>query len=432
MQIKIGSLIFIIAIALTSMVNAQSTKPIIKQIITIQKDSDSAGKMFIKVDGNQMTINGKPVSDKVIDSFLTTINGDKDKKMTVTVNGDNITINGKAINDKSLHSNFMESKGSNEEKIIIIQNNDADGKKVDRKVFINSNHVDASERNVNINRNDKTVYGNALDGGNFGRKEIRISRNRNSDMPEMLQLRAEQPRLMLGVMVGKADNGLIINDVVKGSLAELAGLKVGDVITAFGNTKLTEPKQLVDSVQTKKIGDEIKLNVIKVGEKKETNVLIKLTKESATKKVSIFVEDEGPNDDGAIIEKDIQRQLHEIDFGNGLPNRKIFIQGMHPNEDFLDRKKHKPSLGIHVQEMADSSGVKVFKVKKASLAALSGIKENDIIVAIDGKKVTNVPKALEQMEAVKGKPNYQLKIKRKGIIISIEVKKAIKYKKAIL
>jgi len=82
MQIKIGSIISILAIALTHMVNAQSTKPIIKQTIIIQKNSDSADKMLIKVDGNQMTINGKPVNDKVIDSILSTINGDKEKKMT--------------------------------------------------------------------------------------------------------------------------------------------------------------------------------------------------------------------------------------------------------------------------------------------------------------------------------------------------------------
>jgi S1-C subfamily serine protease len=251
-------------------------------------------------------------------------------------------------------------------------------------------------------------------------------------MPKMLQLRAEQPRMMLGVMVGKGDNGLIINEVVKGSLAELAGLKVGDVITAFGKTKLTEPKQLVDSVQTKKVGDEIKLILIKAGENKETNISIKLTKENATKKVSIFVEDEGPNDDGAIIEKDIQRQLREINFGNDQPNRKIFMQKMHSNDDFEGKKKDKPSLGIHVQEMADSSGVKVFKVIDGSLAAISGIKENDIIVSIDGKKATNITIAIEQMEAAKEKASYQLKIKRKGILMNIDIVKKNKLKKAIL
>jgi C-terminal processing protease CtpA/Prc len=431
MQIKIGSIIFILAIALTHMVNAQSTKPIIKQTIIIQKNSDSADKMLIKVDGNQMTINGKPVNDKVIDSILSTINGDKEKKMTVTVNGDNIIINGKAVNDKSLQNKFMESQGGNEEKIIIIKNNGEEGETVERKIIINSNQVDASERNIIINRDGKTVYGNGFNGDNPERVQLRVNRNRN-DMPKMLQLHAEQPRIMLGVMVGKADNGLIISDVVKGSLAELAGLKVGDVITAFSNTKLSEPKQLVDSVQTKKIGDEIKLTVIKAGEKKETNISIKLTKESATKKVSIFVEDEGPNDDGAIIEKDIQRQLREIDFGNDQPGRKIFIERMHSNDAFSGKKKDKPSLGIHVQEMADSSGVKVFKVIDGSLAAISGIKENDIIVSIDGKKVANINFAMKQMEAIKDKANYQLKIKRKGAVINIDVVKKNKLKKAIL
>lgn len=431
MQIKIGSFISILAIALTNMAIAQSTKPIIKQTIIIQKNSDSADKMLIKVDGNQVTINGKTVTDKVKDSIFSTFNSDKEKKMTVTVNGDNITINGKTINDKSVHSNVMDSKGGNEEKIIIIKNNSEVGETVERKVIINSNQVDASERNININRNGKTVYGNGFDGDNPEIMQLRINRNRNN-MPKMLQLHAEQPRMMLGVMVGKADNGLLINDVVKGSLAELAGLKVGDVITAFSNTKLIEPKQLVDSVQTKKVGDEIKLTLIKLGEKKETNISIKLTKENATKKVSIFVEDEGPNDDGAIIEKDIQRQLREIDFGNGQPNRKIFMQKMHSNDDFAGKKKHKPSLGIHVQEMTDSSGVKVFKVMDGSLAAMSGIKENDIIVSIDGKKVTNIAIAMEQMEVVKDKANYQLKIKRKGILINIDVVKKNKLKKAIL
>jgi serine protease Do len=450
MHIKIVSFYTVAALFFATVSQAQNVKQ--NEEVIILKKGSTEKQITVKIDGDKMTINGKPVSDSMKNSMLNNnepqvkmmkviVNGDKMtingkpvsdsmknsilnnnegqvKMMKVIVDGDKMTINGNPLNDNS--SIFEEKiiKGNKEKKMnFVVEGNE---------VFLNGEPVDASE----FIQNGKTLFSN--DSKKSGIKEIRINNNRNFNMPEMMLLQDLQPRMMLGVVVGKADNGLIIKEVVEGSVAESAGLKVDDIISKFNGAKLTEPKQLVDSVQSKKPGEVINLVVIKAGEKKETNFSIKFNKQNVSSQVRIFVEGEGPNDDGPVIEKDIQLQLHNLDFGNDKPLKKLFLQRMQQNEDFGDMKLQKPLLGIHVQEMEDSSGVKVFKVMESSLGASSGVKVNDVITAVDGKKVTDIPSITNYLDATKDKKSFQLKVKRNGNIINIDVKKQVKLKKAVL
>ena len=450
MHIKIVSFYTVASIFFATISQAQNVKQ--NEEVIILKKGSTEKQITVKIDGDKMTINGKPVSDSMKNSLLNNhegqvkmmkviVNGDKMtingnpvsdsmknsihnnhegqvKPMKVIVNGDKMTINDNPLNEKS--SIFEEKiiKGNKEKKMTFVVEGD--------DVFINGEPIDASE----FIQNGSTLF--SSDSKRSGIKEIRINTNRNFNKPEMMPLQDFQPRMMLGVVVGKAENGLIIKEVVEGSVAESAGLKVDDIISKFNGTKLTEPKQLVDSVQSKKPGEVINLVVIKAGEKKETNFSIKFNKQNVSSQVRLFVEGEGPNDDGAIIEKDIQHQLHNLDFGNDKQIKRLFLQRMQQNEDFGDMKMQKPLLGIHVQEMEDSSGVKVFKVMESSLGASSGVKVNDVITAVDGKKVTDIPSVTKYLDATKDKSSFQIKVKRNGNIINIDVKKQVKLKKAIL
>lgn len=419
MQIKIISLVVVIAMLFANITNAQNVKQK-EEVIIIKKDNNEK-QVTIKVDGNKMTINGKPVSDSVKNSILKE-NAQEIKSMKVIVDGDNITINGKPTNEKTRIIERKIIKDGNEEKITVVVENDS--------VFINGKPVDASEFNGNIFLNGKTNSTN--DVNNFGKKEIRINSNHNFNMPEQFQMKIDQPKMMLGVVVGKDEKGLIIKQVIEESAAASAGLKVDDIITKFNGTFLVEPKQLVDSVQNKKPGDAITLMVIKAGEKKETKLSIKFNKQNASNQVRVFVEGEGPNDDGAVIEKDIQRQLHKLDLGNGMPGKRIFIQKMPFNENFRDLKLQKPLLGIQVQETKDSSGVIVLKVMEGSLGEISGVKENDVITAINGEKIIDIQTASKLLDVIKEKSSFQLKVKRNGNFINIDIKKPAKLRKAVL
>ena len=454
MRVKLVSLVVVVASLFANITSAQNVKQ--KEEVIILKKGNNDKQVTIKIDGDKMTINGEPVSDSIKNSFLQE-NGGQIKTMKVIVNGDKMTINGKPVSD-SIKNSFLQENGGqiktmkvivNGEKMTINGNPSSETPKIfEEKIIkgenkltkivivkgdsitINEEPIDASERNIKVIKNGKTIITN--DFNNLGKKEIRINNNQNFNLPDEFQMRIAQPRMMLGVVIGSVEKGLIIKEVVPESAAAQAGLKVDDIITKFNGTALKEPKQLVDSVQNKKPGDLITLKVIKAGEKKETSLSVKFNKQNASNQVRLFVEGEGPNDDGAIIEKDIQRQLHKLDLGNGMPKKRIYMQRMPMNEKLGDFKFQKPLLGIQVQETKDSSGVIVLKVMEGFLAESSGVKVNDVITAVDGEKIADIQSATRILEGIKEKNNFQLKVKRNGTFINIDVKKQVKLRKAVL
>jgi membrane-associated protease RseP (regulator of RpoE activity) len=60
-------------------------------------------------------------------------------------------------------------------------------------------------------------------------------------------------------------SGAVIGEVVAGSPAEEAGLSVGDVITAVGNTPVDANHRLVDILGQYKPGDQVTLKVRRLG-----------------------------------------------------------------------------------------------------------------------------------------------------------------------
>ena len=65
---------------------------------------------------------------------------------------------------------------------------------------------------------------------------------------ELFQDDAENaaPHAFLGVLTGKADEGVKINEVVKGTAAEKAGLLKGDIITELDDKSISSPEDLMD------------------------------------------------------------------------------------------------------------------------------------------------------------------------------------------
>lgn len=93
--------------------------------------------------------------------------------------------------------------------------------------------------------------------------------------PPILNMQSDRP--MLGVELEDTDKGTVIRSVVAGSAAEMAGLKVGDVLTKIGDTAVTDAKSASAAVQTLKIGDEVSVEVTRDGK----TVTVKATLEAA-------------------------------------------------------------------------------------------------------------------------------------------------------
>ena len=72
-------------------------------------------------------------------------------------------------------------------------------------------------------------------------------------------------------------NGVYINEVSKGSAADMAGVKAGDVLVAIDSVKITNPASVQETVSRFSPGDKATVTVIRDGKTKEMEVEFKGT-----------------------------------------------------------------------------------------------------------------------------------------------------------
>jgi S1-C subfamily serine protease len=85
-------------------------------------------------------------------------------------------------------------------------------------------------------------------------------------------------RPMLGVQLEDTDQGVTIREVVTGSPAEKAGLKVDDIITSIGDKDVKTASDAAAAIQAQKVGDKVSIEV-KRGTETQT---IEVTLEAST------------------------------------------------------------------------------------------------------------------------------------------------------
>lgn len=83
-----------------------------------------------------------------------------------------------------------------------------------------------------------------------------------------------------------ADSGAYISSVVSGSPAEQAGLKVGDIITAFDGQKVSSSSDVMLDVRTKNPGDKVTITVNRDGETLDFEVTLGTSQDSSTPSTS--------------------------------------------------------------------------------------------------------------------------------------------------
>jgi len=93
---------------------------------------------------------------------------------------------------------------------------------------------------------------------------------------------------------------------------------------------------------------------------------------------------------------------------------------------------NRPRLGLSVQDTDDGKGVKVIDIDDEGNAKKAGVKENDVIIAVNDKEVNSADEVAKIVRENKDKPSVMLKIKRDGKTQNIEVKMPRKLKTADL
>lgn len=204
----------------TITVSAQDSKKVKKQKqeeIIIKKKTDNDGKMTIVIDGDDVTINGKPVTE---------------------FNDDDISV-------KKIDGDFS-----------------FDGPHTSVKGFGWASPVPVPPMPPIP----------PVPPYFSGRGAISIDGDR--------VYMNNEPKAMLGVYTQKDEKGAKITRVVKDSPAEKAGLQKDDIITKVNDKTVTDPASLSEIVDDMKPGDEIRLMYIREGKEKKITLRLGERKES--------------------------------------------------------------------------------------------------------------------------------------------------------
>ena len=313
--------------------------------------------------------------------------GEKDTKITVEIKGDAITINGKPL------SEFKDDEITVNRRNIIIR----DGKGGTR---------------YQISPRDFEGFSWSSDDNS-------------------------EPSAFLGVTTGVHNegsgdtkpNGAEVTNVTKGSAAEKAGLKSGDIITRINDKKVTDPESLSDVVTSFKPKEEVTVHYKRDGKETSSKAILGERKESRAMSYS-FSGPDGMNRSFSMprIERVPGVQLDDISPRIWSPG-----YGSGNNFDFnFDNYPRQQKLGLKVQDTEEGNAVKVLDVDKDSPAEKAGLKKDDIITEIAGKKVTNTDEVREQLHDNLEKSAYTIKATRNGNAMSFDIKIAKKLKTANL
>ncbi len=319
--------------------------------------------------------------------------GEKDSKITVEIKGDKITINGKPL------SEFK-----------------------DDEITIN-------KRNITI-RNGKGNLRYQMTPGDFYEFE---GMNLWNDAKE-------RSGAFLGVTT-EANNdgandtklqGAEITEVSKGSAAEKAGLKNGDVITKINGKKVDGPASLSDVVTSFKAKDEVTVYYKRDGKESSAKAVLGERKESGSMAYSFS----GP--DGLARSFSLPRKTVpgvELYNDKGLAELypKVWTPGTGNNYEFFNEtypRQHK--LGIKIQDTEEGNGVKILEVDKDSPAEKAGLKKDDVVTEIGGIKVSNTDEVRDQLQENMEKWAYNIKASRNGNAMSFDIKIPKKLKTANL
>ncbi|MEJ7736003.1 MAG: PDZ domain-containing protein [Chitinophagaceae bacterium] len=291
------------------------------------------------------------------DEIIIKRKGDKNTKVTVEINDDEVKVNGKPLSEYD------------DENVVVRKRRSVDAV----RAYSNSR---SPFRGGNWN----------VDGNDFG-----------------LALKDMSNKAMLGVVTQKDDNGAKISSVSKGSAAEKAGLKEGDVITRLNDADIKAPEDLIKAVDSYKPDEKVTLTYKR--DKKEQKTSVTLGKRTGAYGQELFE-----------FNKD-------FDFNLATPGRDGFNMNLNAGN---------PRLGIRAQDTDDGKGVKVLDVDDGSNAGKAGIKEGDIIMEFDGQAVNNASELVRGAKEAREKSSVKVKLQRNGKSQEVEIKVPKKLKTATL
>jgi membrane-associated protease RseP (regulator of RpoE activity) len=207
-----------------------------------------------------------------------------------------------------------------------------------------------------------------------------------------------------------SEGGALVTSVVDDSPAAKAGIKDRDVIVGFGGDIVRGPAKLTEKLRATKPGDKVTLDVRRDG--KAQKIAVELGERPAlawrirSGELAPFSEE--AQADLELSLKDLDEKMPDLE--KRLGKMKFYAPGRH---GLMILGRNKPLLGI---EMIDTTpelreamggskeaGVLVGKVFSGSAAEKCGLRVGDLILSVDGDKVSDPGELGEAIGKQEGK-----------------------------
>ena len=174
-------------------------------------------------------------------------------------------------------------------------------------------------------------------------------------------MQALSPELRQALGKNAPDKGALVAEVEKGSPADKAGIKVGDVVVRVAGAPTEDSREVQRAVLDQKVGDKIDITVWRNG--KQTDVAVRTA--------------EMPHDRAGGAQ------------APGTPQSKLG----------LGLQTLTPDLAARLGLDRDSKGAVITSVTPGSAAAEAGVREGDVITAVDGAPVASADEAASRLSA---------------------------------
>mgnify|MGYP000859434226 CR=1 FL=1 len=163
----------------------------------------------------------------------------------------------------------------------------------------------------------------------------------------------------------KEETGTIVGDVVQDSPADKAGIRRGDVLLSVNGEKVKNPQEFVAKVRQKLAGDK---------------VTIELVRQRRTQTVDVVLS-EVPGSEGSV---------RAAGTGGSQALKSLGIE-VGPVTEQMQREL----------KLKNRDGVAVLSVENGSMAQRAGIRTNDILLEVNGERVTGA-QSLDKIATKKG------------------------------
>jgi len=167
-------------------------------------------------------------------------------------------------------------------------------------------------------------------------------------------------------------HGALVTQVVQGSAADRAGIKIGDIITAINGGSVKSPTDLRNAIGLLRVGDKADLSLLRDGKPQRIRVVIAEAPSAQTAQAA---------------------PLKPADINRGLE-------------------------GASLVDAPDRGGALVRGIEPGSAAAQSGLRSNDLIVGVNQQSVESVEQLRERAQGVS---TLVLEIRRGNTIVLVPV-----------